>query len=204
MKILKLVQRTPEWFEARRGKVTGTVLKKVVSSRKDVREGVFYEILAERLMVSDGSEAEGAMDRGVRLESEAREAFEKKTGKIVEEIGFIQDGDMGCSPDGLIRKGKKYTESVEIKCLNSGSHVRAWLTNEVPEEHMPQIIQAFIVNPDLKTMHMVFYDPRIKQHPLHTIKVERENVANTISEYKKAEAEFLEKVDEAMSKIVKL
>jgi hypothetical protein len=205
MKIHKIEQRTPEWLELRRGKVTGTGLKKLMGGPK-TQDGYFYEVLAERLMVSDGFDQEAPIDRGVRLEAEAREAFEKKTGKIVETVGFIE-GDIknsGCSPDGLIRKGKKYVESVEIKCLVPRNHVRAWLTDTVPEEHMPQIIQAFIVNKDLKTMYSVFYDPRIKVHPLHIIKVERADIEDEITKAEKAEREFLKRIEEQLAKIIKI
>ena len=196
-------QRSNEWFEARKGLVTGTGLRKIVGT-KNAQDTYFYEILAERLMVSDGSEGEAPMDRGIRLETEARQAFEKKVGVTVEEVGFVQGfAGSGYSPDGLIKKGKKYSQGVEIKCLGSGNHVRVWLTNEVPDEYMPQIIQAMIVNDDLETMHVVFYDPRIKQHPLHIIKVERSDVEDTIKEYKKAEKEFIARVEETLAKIIK-
>jgi putative phage-type endonuclease len=197
-------QRTPEWFTARKGLVTGTGLKKIVG-RKDSQESYFYEIIAERLMVSDGSEGEAPIDRGVRLEDEARKAFEKEVGKVVEEVGFVQGGANlgGYSPDGLIKKGKKYTEGIEIKCLGSGNHVRAWLTDQVPEEYMPQIIQAFIVNTDLVRMYAVFYDPRIKQHPLHIIEVSRKELKDTIEDYKKKEIEFINRVEETLAKIIK-
>ena len=200
----KLEQRSPAWFEVRKGMVTGTGLKKIVG-RKDSQESYFYDIIAERLMVSDGSEGENAMDRGVRLENEARTAFEKKVGVSVEEVGFVQGGAGlgGYSPDGLIKKGKKYIEGVEIKCLGSGNHVRAWLTNTVPDDYMPQIIQAFIVNTDMKKMWVVFYDPRIKQHPLHIIEVNRKPIADMIQEYEEKEIEFIKRVEDTLAKIIK-
>lgn len=206
MKIIRVEQKSPEWLEVRKGKVTGTGLKKILGT-KSAQDQYFYEILAERLATSDGTENENAMDRGSRIEADAREAFEKRTGKIVEEAGFLQadfDRNAGCSPDGIIRKGKKYTEGVEIKCLSSANHVRAWLTNEVPEEHMPQVIQAFIVNKDMQTMHVVFFDPRIKVHRLHVIKVERVDIKGQIGQAQIDEQKFLARVDEAMAKIIKL
>ena len=197
-------QRTPEWFAARKGLVTGTGLRKIVG-RKDSQESYFYEILAEKLMVSDGSEGEAPMDRGVRLETEARQAFEKEVGKEVEEVGFVQAGAFsgGYSPDGLIKKGKKYTEGLEVKCLGSGNHIRAWLTDQIPDEYMPQVLQAFIVNEDLKKMYVVFYDPRIKQHPLHIIELERKGIEMVIKEYKQKEIEFINRVEETLARIIK-
>ena len=204
MKILRMEQRTPEWFAARKGLVTGTGLRKIVG-RKDSQESYFYEILAEKLMVSDGSEGEAPMDRGVRLETEARQAFEKEVGKEVEEVGFVQAGAFsgGYSPDGLIKKGKKYTEGLEVKCLGSGNHIRAWLTDQIPDEYMPQVLQAFIVNEDLKKMYVVFYDPRIKQHPLHIIELERKGIEMVIKEYKQKEIEFINRVEETLARIIK-
>ena len=205
MKIFKIEQRTPEWHELRRGKVTGTGLKRVMG-RKDTQDTYFYEVLAERLSTA-GIESESAMDRGIRLEEEAIAFFEKKSGKLVERVGFIQSDfnvNIGCSPDGIIRKGKKYVESVEVKCLSSGNHVRAWLTGSVPDEYFPQVVQAFIVNKDLQTMHVVFYDPRIEVKPYHVIKVDRKDVAQHVEDYKKAQLEFLERVESTLSKLIKI
>lgn len=206
MKIINVEQKTPEWLTARWGKVTGTGLKRVLGTPK-ASDQYFYEILAERLSVAEPDDPEKAMDRGVRLESEAIAAFEKKSGKKVMPVGFIQadfDKNVGCSPDGLIKKGKKYTESVEIKCLSSANHVRAWIENQVPEDHMPQIIQAFIVNEDLKTMWFVMYDPRISVKPLIIFSVERKDIEGKIEEAKVKLKEFLARVEGEMSKRVKI
>lgn len=170
------------------------------------QDGYFYEILAEKLSTA-GIETESAMDRGIRLEDEAVLAFEKKSGKKIERAGFVQSGfskDVGYSPDGLIKKGKKYPEDVEVKCLSSANHVRAWLTGSVPDEYEAQVIQGFIANDDLKTRYIVFYDPRIEIKPYHVIKVEREDVEEQIESYKKAQIAFLKKIDETLAKIVKI
>jgi len=60
-----------------------------------------------------------------------------------------------------------------------------------------------IVNDELETMHCVFYDPRIRQHPLHIIKVERSEVEETIKKYKKLEKDFIARVEETLAKIIK-
>ena len=207
MKILQAEQRSPEWFEARKGKITGTSLKKLLG-RKDMQENLYYELLAERLSVSNKAEDnETDLARGVRLESEAVETFEAKTKKKVERVGFIQSDfnkNIGCSPDGLIKVKGKYSEQVECKCLSSGNHVRAWLEKKVPDEYMPQVIQSFIVNEDLKTMYVVFYDPRIAVKPYHVIEVSRDEIAEQAIEYKAAQIEFLKKVEEKLSTIIKI
>lgn len=205
MKIHKVEQKTADWFQLRKGKITGTGLKKIVGT-KLVRDNYLYEILAERLSVDDGQE-ESALERGERLESEAIEAFEKHTGKIVDRIGFIECDDsefIGCSPDGLILNNGLYDEAVEVKCLSSANHIKALIEDGVPKDYYPQIIQSFIVNTDLKKLYFVLYDPRITLKPFHVMEVSREMVAKDIEEYKKAEIDFIKQVDDHIDNIVEV
>jgi len=201
-----LEQRTPEWLEARRGKVTGTGLKKIMGSAK-VRGDYFYEILAERLTSEGLEEGESAMQRGVRLEPEALEAFEKKTKKRVEIAGLCVDDKnewIANSPDGLILVKGKYREAAEIKCLSSANHLKVWLEDKIPEEHMPQAIQYFVLNKDLETLHFTSYDPRMTMHPLHIIKVERKDIEEKIKEAREAEESFINEINTKFDEIVKL
>lgn len=173
---------------------------------KLVRDNYFYEVLAERLSVSDGQD-ESAKDRGERLEQFAVEAFEKVTGKIVEQMGFCQHDEhelIGCSPDGLIKNKGKYTEAVEIKCLSSANHLKACLEGRVPIDYFPQVVQYFIVNDDLKTLYFILYDPRVTIKPMFVIEVKRKDIENFIEEYKQKELEFLKEVNAKMAEIIEL
>jgi putative phage-type endonuclease len=206
MQILPLEQRTPEWLEARRGKVTGTGLKKILG-RPQTRTDYFYEVLAERLTSIEETEGETAMQRGVRLEPEALEAFEKKTKKKVEIAGLcVADENewMANSPDGLIKVKGKYSEAAEIKCLSSANHLKIWLTDEIPEDHMAQVMQYFILNKDLEVLHFASYDPRMTMHPLHIVKVKREEIEEEVSQAKEAEEKFINEVNAKFDEIVKL
>jgi len=73
MKIIDVEQRSPEWFEARKGVITGSEVSAVMGGDTG-RETYFYEKLAERLTIGV-HEAENAMERGTRLEDEARNAY---------------------------------------------------------------------------------------------------------------------------------
>lgn len=205
MKIYNVEQKTDEWKLLRKGKVTGTDLKRIVGT-PTTRESCFYDILAERLAVGADLE-ESAMDRGNRLEIEAIEAFEKETGKLVEVVGLTESTSnsfIASSPDGLIKNKGKYTEAVEIKCLSDGNHVKGWLKNEIPKEYYPQSIQYFVVNPDLEKLYFVFYNPRITVKSLHIIELDRLNADDDIAEYEHAQNEFLREVDEALEKIIEV
>jgi hypothetical protein len=206
MIIISCEQRTPEWDSIRSGRVTGTGLKRLISTRKDTRDDYFYEVLAGRL-TTEVTDIETAIARGVRLEDEALKEFEKLYGKIVDKAGFCQSEDnewMGYSPDGLIKVGKTYSEDIEIKCLASKNHLRVWLEDIILEDYEPQLIQAFIVNPKLKKRYFISYDPRITIHPIHIIEVNRSDYEEKIESYKNAQLEFIERINKALESINKL
>lgn len=200
MKKHNLEQRTDEWHFLRKGKITGTTLKGLMSSKKDTREDAEYELIAERL--STGAESdENAMDRGTRLEPEALAAFEFETGRSVEVCGFCEHDDeqfIAQSPDGLIGE----TEAVEVKCLAGKKHVRAWLTNEIPDDYYWQVVQYFVVNPRLELLHFVCYNPDIPVHPLHIIPKRRAEIAEDIEKARQTQTEVLARINEKLQGII--
>lgn len=148
-----------DWLDARKGKITGTRLKDLIVKRGTKPKKGFYEIIAERVALPPTDE--NPMDRGQRLEEVAIERFVKETGKEVNtELVLICRDDneyIAYSPDGTIGD----TETVEVKCLNSASHLEAWLTKEIPSEYEEQTIQPFVVNDTLQKLYFVFFDPRM-------------------------------------------
>lgn len=147
------------------------------------------------------------MDRGTHLESQAIEFFEKITGKIVETVGFVESDtnrNIASSPDGLIKVKGKYREAAEIKCLSSANHLEAWMENAIPKDYFPQVVQYFIVNPDLKTLYFVLYDPRMTVRPMHVVTVERGEIAGKISEYEQKEIELLNEVENVLNKLIEI
>jgi len=198
-------QRSDEWHQIRKGKVTGTTLKAIMSSRASTREDALYEIVAERLTIGVDNGEENAMDRGTRLEPDAISTFEFNTGLKVERTGFAENDDnsfIGYSPDGLIM-GRE-DEDIEVKCPGGKNYVKMWLTNEVPEDYHWQMVQAFIVNPKLQKRYFVGYNPDIPVHPMHIIEVTREAIRPSIANATEAQTEFLGKVDEILKKLIKL
>lgn len=163
MKILKF-ETQDEWLDGRRGKITGTKAGKLFSKRDKKPLKGYYELIAERVAIP--ASGENVMDRGHRLEIDGVVRFEKETGKSTNKDLVImcrdENDSIAYSPDAFI-EGKKgiITEDVEVKCLNSASHIEAWLTKKVPSEYEDQIIQGFVVNDKLETRYMVFYDPRM-------------------------------------------
>jgi len=179
------------------------MLKKIMGSAK-TRDDAKYEIIAARLTVGLEDDSENAMDRGTRLEPEAIDAFIFETGKKVEITGFCEDDDdptICNSPDGLI---PEENAAVEVKCMGGKNHVKMWLKNEVPDEYEWQVVQYFVINPKLKRMYFIGYNPDIEVHPLHIITIEREEIDEKVREAKIAQKEFLAEVNEELAKIIKL
>lgn len=110
MKHYDFEQGTPEWFEARKGAITGSKFKDARDRLKNGNpssKAILYaqDVARERC----GGTAEkvfqnAAMRIGSEQEQFANAAYEARTGKLVEPVGFFktEDGMFGLSPDGLI------------------------------------------------------------------------------------------------------
>lgn len=201
-----MAQRSLEWLQKKKGVVSSTVLKNIMGGPAAYKSA-FYEIIAQRLTKGVEEDYENDTDRGNRLEPEAKTVFEFNTGLKVDTIGFLESDDnqfIGLSPDGLIGE----TEAIEIKCPAGKNHVRIWLENKVPEvtgcDYMDQVIQYFVVHEKLQTLYFVSYNPLIPVHPMHIIKVHREDIALEIDKAKKKTEAFLLEVESTLQTIIKL
>lgn len=201
MQRINLEQGSEAWVEFRKGKISGTILGDVYSKRGGRKIG-FYQLIADRLGLEPDDE--NRMDRGLRLEDEAIAEFEKQTGLKVEQDGIcVSDFDERVinSPDGLIEQDGKYVGAVEIKCISPARHIQAIVEKKIPAEFESQVIQYFVVNQDLQTLHFIFYDPRITCKPYYCIEVKREEVADKIEFFKNWQVETLKEIDEIVESL---
>lgn len=112
--VLKMEQRTAEWFQARKGRITGSIVGAVLGlspwmSKDDVMRSMVRSALGAE------SEFTGnvATEYGQRNEEGAIFDFELKTGLSVQQCGFYAYGERyGASPDGLIDEDA----ILEVKC----------------------------------------------------------------------------------------
>jgi len=186
-------QNREEWLQARTGKITGTILKDIITLRGTAPKKGFYQLIADRVALP--ADGENAMDRGVRLEPEAIERFMKQEKKKVDTSLMMwiseENESMAISPDGVIGE----TGAVEVKCLNSASHIEAWLTQKIPTEHYFQSLQYFIINPKLKWLYFVFYDPRVPAKDFFFITLERKDLEVEIEKYLIQELAILKEIE---------
>ncbi|WP_050879634.1 lambda exonuclease family protein [Candidatus Williamhamiltonella defendens] len=128
-------QRTPDWFEARCGKVTasrlGDLMAKTRVGHAASRARYQAELICERLT---GQREEGfvtaAMRRGMELEPEALDLYRLYSGNEVKEVGLIAHPalpDFAASPDGLVHQ----EGLLEIKCPNAWTHLELIKTGQM-------------------------------------------------------------------------
>lgn len=105
-----LEQGSPEWLAMRKGRITGSKFK---DARDRLKNGnpsskcslYAADVARERCGGKAGEVYQNAAMRfGTEQEPLARQAYERATGNVVFEVGFITDdeGYFGLSPDGLI------------------------------------------------------------------------------------------------------
>ena len=117
MIILDHEQGSEEWFASRFGRPSASMFSKLITSAgkpSASADKYINELIAERLNgVRVPIYVNEHMERGTRLEPEAREHYEFITEQKVTEHGFILDDseEFGCSPDGLVGDG-----GLELKC----------------------------------------------------------------------------------------
>ena len=156
MQVLKFENRE-EWMAARRMKITGSRVKNITPPKRGTEPKIgFYELIAERVALPASDQ--NPMERGTELEEEAIKKLEAELGKPIDQSLVIwtrdDNHDIAISPDGVISE----EEAVENKCLSSALHVKALLTNRIPDEYEEQMIQYFVVNEKLKKLYFCFYD----------------------------------------------
>jgi hypothetical protein len=175
-------QGSKEWLELRKGKVTGTRFKQLFSA-DDLK--LIDELIAEEVSgeIDEDAYMSKEMLRGDEYEPLARAAYEKAFGVKIDVHGFISSSKypwLGYSPDGCILDGSKYVEGIEIKCVDTKTHVRYIRMNQIPPEHKYQVRLIFLVCPDIEKVTFVSYDPRFYKRPMFTVSVTRQEMSDEI------------------------
>jgi len=175
-------QESQDWLLARCGKFTASraadLMARTKSGPSASRGNLIAQLVAERMT---GQPVEtyrnAAMERGIELEAEARDAYMFATGNVVEEVGFVVSPELpntGCSPDGLIGDDGL----LEIKCpAAQAKHLAALIRAEHATEYRWQLQHQLMVT-DRQWVDVVSYDPRWPEHLQLAIKrVERDEAA---------------------------
>lgn len=206
--IIDAPQRSPEWFQARAGKLTGSKASLVTDFLKSGKESAGrrdyrLQLVCERLVGKPQEDGEGfvnaAMQRGIDMEPMAFAAYEALTGDMVTRTGFLAHTthQAGCSLDGHVGN---FTGIVEIKCPKSATHLGYWRgKSEPPEDHMPQIIHNLWIS-GAEWCDFLSYDDRFpEQMQTFMVRVKRSEV--DLAAYEAAALKFLAEVDTEVNAI---
>lgn len=198
--ILEAEQRSPEWFQARVGRLTGSCAGEMLAElksgkgeayqRRDLRARLVCERLTNRPQ-EDGY-INAAMQWGIDHEDEARLAYEALTGTLVEQTGFLTHTDLlvGCSLDGHV---EDFAGIVELKAPKSATHLSYLKENALPANHRAQILHNLWVT-GAAWCDFVSFDPRFPEGlQLFVHRVERSEIE--ILAYEKTALKFLAEVD---------
>lgn len=196
--VIDAEQRSPEWFAARAGRLTGSracdMLARIrageAAARRDYRMQLAIERITGRTLDSDGFVSKD-MQRGVDLEPAARAAYEAETGLIVRNTGFLQMTDFmaGCSLDGDV---EDFRGIVEFKCPKSTTHVGYLKSREVPNDYLAQVTHNLWVS-GAEWCDFCSYDDRMPEG-LQFIRIRVERNTTALAQYEAAAEAFLAEV----------
>ena len=169
MKIYNFEQRTDEWYNIRKGKMTASNAETIIANGKGL-ETYIYNLMAEYYSSAEKENYINAdMQRGIDLEPEARLEFEFYTDLDVQEVGFIEYNDfIGVSPDGLIGNDGL----IEIKCPNDSIYFKLLLSNNIKPEYIAQMQMQMYVT-DRQYCYFVSYNPNFEKS-LYIKKINRD------------------------------
>jgi hypothetical protein len=167
-------QSSPEWHQARLGIPTASMFATVMASGKGGGESVtrrtYMLKLAGEILTGEpmDSYSNGHMERGKAMEDEARDFYSYLTDTDPQRVGFIRNGQKGCSPDSLIGSAGM----LEVKTKLAHLTIDCLLKDEFPPEHKAQCQGALWVA-EREWIDIAVYWPKL---PLFVKRATRDDV----------------------------
>ena len=196
LEILNHEQGSEDWLAARCGVVTASCFSQVLAKGAGkTRRSYMLRLAGERIT---GTPAEtytnDHMERGKAHEAIAREAYVEQLGVEIVECGFMRDGNIGYSPDGIIGD----LGLIEIKSKLAHLQAEILLADEVPSEHVAQIQGGMLVS-GRQYLDFISYCPGM---PLFIKHVERDEkfIGQLKEELERFETELCEVVTKLKEK----
>lgn len=191
-----MIQGSPEWLQARCGRVTASRVADVVARTKTgvsaMRANYAAELISERLT---GCPApcfvSPAMAWGTEMEPQARAMYAHRQGVEIVEVGFIPHPEIdmaGCSPDCLVDADGL----AEFKCPNTATHLDTLLGGSIPGGYVTQM-QWQMACTGRQWCDFVSFDPRLPEAmQLHVQRVPRD--VGMILDLEQAVSDFLAEI----------
>lgn len=194
-----LVQGTQEWFDARLGMLTASILKNFMTptgKRADNEKTrlAVYELAAQRVsgFIELGWSSDDT-ERGHQDEIEARELYSKNFARA-QEVGFVVNNalgfDVGCSPDGLVGVDGMIEIKSRVQKHQLKTIVESTDAAPIPSDHAIQVQTGLFVT-GRKWCDYITYCAGM---PMTVIRVHRDEevIAKIIESATAAEAQICE------------
>ena len=147
-----LIQGSDEWHDQRRGMVTASVVKGLVTpstikpADNPEARSIAALLVAERITGwTDPTYVGADMERGWDDEPRAAEKYSEHYAPVTT-VGFMVQDDwgfsIGYSPDGLVGDDGL----IEVKSRRPKKHLQTILADDVPPDVMPQIQAGLLVS----------------------------------------------------------
>lgn len=197
-RIIAAPQRSPEWFAARLGRLTGSnagdMLATIKSGEAAARRDLRMRLVLERLtgQSQENGYVNADMQWGMDHEDEAFEEYQAETGNLVRRTGFLSHNALmvGCSLDGDV---ENFAGIVELKAPKSATHYGYLKAGAVPSNHMPQIQHNLWIT-GAEWCDFVSWDPRMPEGlRLFIRRVPRVEI--DVLAYSKVAEKFLAEID---------
>jgi hypothetical protein len=196
--IVNAPQRSPEWFAARVGRLTGSVagdmLAKVKSGESAGRRNLRVKLVLERLTgkPQESGFVSPAMQAGIDREADAFAAYEALTGEVAERTGFLAHVDYmaGCSLDGHLGD---FDKLLSIKCRQPPAHFEFLKTGKIPGDAFAQIRHELWIT-GARSHDYFSWNPDFPAEMQSRIVTFERSVAG-IDEYEQLALAFLREVD---------
>lgn len=208
MKIIKCDQKSPEWYAARLGKLTGSVAADMLATRKDKSEAAGRRNLRIRLVlerVTGRSQETGfvsaAMQQGIEREASAAALYEAQTGNLLRTVGFCQHDTLmaGCSLDGYVGD---FEGNVEVKSPIAATHWDYVRSGVIPGEYQKQILCGLWITGAL-WCDWLSYNPDFPV-PLQVKLVRVERNQDEIDAFEKEAKRFLAEVESECAELERM
>ncbi len=199
-----IIQGSDEWFKLRLGKPTSSNCSIISAKgksgsaskgREDYMIGLAYERMYG-IPFPKKFKGNASMDWGTETEDEGRIEFVKRTGLVVDQVGFIEHDDgSGYSPDGLIVTNT----TIEIKCPETLTQMRRVGGAPLSKAIRYQIQDGLRVS-EREQCWFISYDPRVPgKHSLHYRLIKRDE--EVIKEIRVGLVLFVDELKEMVEKL---
>lgn len=162
MQVFDFDQNSPDWYRARMGIPTAsqfdTVMKKGKGGAESKMRREYMLKLAGEILTDEPMESITTrhLERGKIMEDEARDYYSFTQDAELKRVGFIRNGQKGCSPDSLVGD----VGMVEIKTALPHIHLDTLLLDEAPADHMAQC-QGNLWVAEREWIDIVVYWPKL-------------------------------------------